>query len=58
MEAHYSKEVAAAPEAAWSTIGGFCGIASWHPAVTACEEQTKDGADLSDVDPGGRREAG
>jgi hypothetical protein len=44
MEAHYSKEVAAAPDAAWSTIGGFCGIASWHPAVTACEEQTKDGA--------------
>jgi len=44
MEAHYSKETAAAPELAWSTIGGFCGIASWHPAVAACEESTKDGA--------------
>jgi hypothetical protein len=44
MEAHYSKETAASPESAWSTIGGFCGIASWHPAVSACEQSTKDGA--------------
>jgi hypothetical protein len=44
MEAHYSKETAAAPELAWSTIGGFCAIASWHPAIATCEEQTKDGA--------------
>jgi hypothetical protein len=44
MEAHSSKETAAAPESAWSTIGSFCGIASWHPAVAACEEWTKDGA--------------
>lgn len=44
MEAHYSKVTAAAPERAWSTIGGFCGIASWHPAIVACEESTKDGA--------------
>jgi Polyketide cyclase / dehydrase and lipid transport len=44
MEAHYSTETAASPEAAWSTIGGFCGIASWHPAVAACEQSTKDGA--------------
>jgi hypothetical protein len=44
MEAHYSKETAATPESAWSAIGGFCGIASWHPAVAGCEESTKDGA--------------
>jgi hypothetical protein len=44
MEANYSKEVSADPETAWRAIGGFCGIASWHPAVTACEESTTGGA--------------
>jgi len=22
----------------WAKIGGFCAIADWHPAVTACEQ--------------------
>lgn len=24
------------PDALWKKIGGFCGIASWHPAVEKC----------------------
>ncbi len=32
-----SVTIAAAPDAVWATIGSFCGIADWHPMVTACE---------------------
>lgn len=30
-------EVAASPEKVWATIGDFCGIGTWHPAVEKCE---------------------
>lgn len=38
-----SVNVAAAPDKVWATIGDFCGIAAWHPAVAKCEIQEKDG---------------
>ncbi len=31
-------------EEVWKSIGGFCAISDWHPAVTKCEER-KDGDD-------------
>jgi len=41
-----SKSVAsdAKPEAVWQTIGDFCGIGDWHPAVENCEENDETGA--------------
>ncbi len=37
-------DVAASPEAVWKTVGDFCGIAHWHPAIEKCEISKKDGA--------------
>ena len=37
-------EVNAAPDKVWSTVGDFCAIADWHPAVASCEESDADGA--------------
>ncbi|HWJ18832.1 MAG TPA: SRPBCC family protein [Geobacterales bacterium] len=37
-------DVPAAPEAVWKTIGDYCGIANWHPAIEKCEISKKDGA--------------
>lgn len=31
-----STEVAAPPAKVWSTIGDFCGIGQWHPAIEKC----------------------
>jgi Polyketide cyclase / dehydrase and lipid transport len=36
-----SVTVAASPNASWKAIGGFCGIADWHPAIAKCELSTK-----------------
>jgi len=44
LEAKVTKETTASPAAAWATIGDFCGIATWHPAVAKCEPSSKDGA--------------
>ena len=33
-----SVDVAATPSAVWSTIGGFCAIKDWHPAIATCSE--------------------
>lgn len=43
LEVTKSAEVAAPPEAVWKTIGEFCGIADWHPAVEKCELGDKGG---------------
>lgn len=32
--------------AVWQTIGDFCGIGTWHPAVAKCELGAKDGAKI------------
>lgn len=41
VEAGKSIEVKAAPSAVWKTIGDFCGIGQWHPAVEKCEMSMK-----------------
>ncbi|SON54692.1 Polyketide cyclase / dehydrase and lipid transport [Hartmannibacter diazotrophicus] len=33
-------------ETVWTTVGDFCGIGTWHPAVEKCELSEKDGATL------------
>ena len=35
--------VAAPPAKVWQTIGDFCGIGDWHPAVEKCALSEKDG---------------
>jgi hypothetical protein len=37
-------DVPASPDAVWKTIGDYCGIANWHPAIEKCEISKKDGA--------------
>jgi hypothetical protein len=36
LEASKTVDVAASPEKVWQTIGNFCGIANWHPAIEKC----------------------
>jgi hypothetical protein len=36
LEAMKSIDVAAPPAKVWSTIGDFCGIGQWHPAIEKC----------------------
>lgn len=36
VEVTEATPVTAAPAKVWATIGGFCGIGQWHPAVEAC----------------------
>jgi len=38
--------VNAAPDKVWATIGGFCGIASWHPVVEGCQLSTQGGKNI------------
>lgn len=38
-----SATVAAVPAAVWKTIGDFCDIGKWHPAVESCTPSDKDG---------------
>lgn len=37
LDVSRSAEVAAPPAKVWATIGGFCGIADWHPVVEKCD---------------------
>jgi len=41
-----STPVNVAPEKVWATIGGFCGIGTWHPAVEACALSTQGGKNI------------
>ena len=36
-----SIDIAAPPAKVWSTIGDFCGIGTWHPAIAKCEPSSK-----------------
>ncbi len=36
LEASKTIDVAASPEKVWQTIGNFCSIADWHPAIASC----------------------
>jgi Polyketide cyclase / dehydrase and lipid transport len=48
-----SVTVDATPDVAWKTIGGFCGIADWHPAIAKCELSTKGKSTLRTLTLGG-----
>lgn len=41
-----SVDVAAAPDAVWKTIGDFCGIGQWHPAIEKCALSKKGDKEL------------
>ncbi len=47
-------EAPASPDAVWTIIGDFCGIATWHPAIGKCEISKKDGATLRTLSLKGR----
>ncbi len=36
-----SVDVVGSPSEVWASIGGFCAIADWHPAIGACSEDNK-----------------
>jgi hypothetical protein len=37
IDVHQSGMAKAAPDTLWQTIGDFCAIKDWHPAVKGCE---------------------
>jgi hypothetical protein len=39
-------EAKASVDKAWTLIGDFCGIKTWHPAIASCELSEKDGAKI------------
>jgi Polyketide cyclase / dehydrase and lipid transport len=43
LEAKVSTNTSTSAAKDWAVVGDFCGIASWHPAVTKCVSSTKDG---------------
>ena len=43
IEVTKTADTTAKPGAAWTTVGDFCAIADWHPAVEKCEENDVDG---------------
>lgn len=46
IEVAKSAAVAAPPAKVWQTVGDFCGIGTWHPAVEKCVVSQKDGKTL------------
>ncbi len=36
-----SVDVSGSPSEVWASIGEFCAIADWHPAIRACSEDNK-----------------
>jgi hypothetical protein len=46
VEVTEATPVNAKPEKVWATIGGFCGIASWHPVIEGCALSTSGGKQL------------
>ncbi|MBC8130481.1 MAG: SRPBCC family protein [Rhizobiaceae bacterium] len=37
LDVDESADIKASPAKVWETIGDFCGIGNWHPAVEKCE---------------------
>ncbi|MFZ0730315.1 MAG: SRPBCC family protein, partial [Methylovirgula sp.] len=37
IESNYKASSTSSADTVWSKVGGFCGIANWHPAVAKCE---------------------
>jgi len=46
LEARVTKDTTSAPEKVWASVGDFCGIADWHPAVEKCVASTADGDEV------------
>ncbi|QXX73377.1 SRPBCC family protein [Methylovirgula sp. HY1] len=44
LESRYEAPSAESAAAVWKKVGGFCGIANWHPAIAKCV-LSKDGKD-------------
>ncbi len=43
LEVKRSADIAAPPAKVWQTIGDFCGIGTWHPAIETCAPSEMDG---------------
>jgi uncharacterized protein YndB with AHSA1/START domain len=43
IEVSRSATIAAPPAKVWETIGDFCGIGNWHPAIEKCTPSEMDG---------------
>src|SRR5437764_15167130 len=43
LEVSQTVDVAAPPAKVWATIGDFCGIQKWHPAIEKCVPSMKGG---------------
>ncbi|MEA1831408.1 SRPBCC family protein [Methylobacterium durans] len=43
LDVQKTTTIAAPPAKVWQTIGDFCGIGTWHPAVETCTPSEKDG---------------
>lgn len=43
LELKSSADIAAPPAKVWQTIGDFCAIGSWHPAIETCTPSEMDG---------------
>lgn len=46
LEVSKSADIAAPPATVWKTIGEFCSIGDWHPAIEKCAPSKKDGKDI------------
>lgn len=46
LDANVTKVTSSTPARAWEAIGDFCGLSTWHPAVTGCELTEVMGAKL------------
>lgn len=49
LEAKVEKLIASDAKAVWATIGDFCGISGWHPAVAKCVLSEKDGTTFREL---------
>jgi hypothetical protein len=43
LDASKTQDIPAPPAKVWATIGDFCGIGQWHPAVERCTLSRRDG---------------
>ncbi len=46
LEASKTVDIKAPPAKVWATIGDFCGIAQWHPAISSCTPSVQGRAHL------------
>ncbi len=46
LDASKTVDIKAPPAKVWATIGDFCGIAQWHPAIASCTPSVQGRAHL------------